>query len=783
MMAPPLRQDETGQLGHICARQYLSLPVTAMVIDALNLMMEHRQSCVVVLNDGCHRGIVTESDSIRLARDGIDLRATALGEVLVESRLLSVEASMDYREAYELMSRHRVRCMLVEAPNGSLLGVVTETHLLRRMGVEYFLEYKSLADIMTRHVITLTPADSLAEALDIMARSHISCVVVVESGVPVGMLSERDAVRCLALGVEPASSSLRGLMSSPVHSLNASTGVHLAVATMKELDIRRLVVVDDQRQLQGLVTVNDIVRGIQGRYVDLLKSVIARQANDLNEVRRRLAEKHLLDDLLYASSEIAIVATDLNYRVSFWNQRAEDCLGPRESAVLGRPLSTILSECGLDDGVFQVGSRLVPGIDAHRYPIALTREGLTRYFDVRVMGAWDSGRQLAGFVLTLRDITSEQNAVKALRESEEWLRAIFRNAAAGMAALDLPGGRIHRVNPELCRMTGYSEDELLTMSFRELLEAGERERFDATLQDSHQGAITECQVEHRCRTRSGPVNWLLISIGVVRDEQGQAVSAVLLLQDISEQRRAEQRRLAMAEQQRDTLIREVHHRIKNHLQGVIGLLRMHLSANQAHHEVLGAAVRQVETVAIVHGLLGRSEHSRLDLGDMVESIAKMVESLTHARIRRILPVALPVIQLLEDKAVALALVINELLVNAAKHSAGDHPEVTIEMQLQGEAVLLLVCNSGKLPVGFQYGVGDGLGTGLELVRSMLPRRAARLDISNRHGEEVCAQLQLLPPLVAQLAKAATAEAPAALKKQLILNEEQIKHLKEASILP
>ena len=83
---------------------------------------------------------------------------------------------------------------------------------------------------------------------------------------------------------------------------------------------------------------------------------------------------------------------------------------------------------------------------------------------------------------------------------------------------------------------------------------------------------------------------------------GQASQLLLVATDVTEQRAAEQARLQAAIAQREVLVREVHHRIKNNLQGVAGLLQQNAARRPEMADILSEAVGQVQAIAQVYGL-------------------------------------------------------------------------------------------------------------------------------------------------------------------------------------
>src|SRR3970040_1533417 len=93
-----------------------------------------------------------------------------------------------------------------------------------------------------------------------------------------------------------------------------------------------------------------------------------------------------------------------------------------------------------------------------------------------------------------------------------------------------------------------------------------------------------------------------------------------IAEDITDSKRAEQERLTHALRQRDALVREVHHRIKNSLQGVVGLLQLHARERPGMEEPIRAAIARVNSGAAVHGLYAGGDGGGVRLCDVVDAI-------------------------------------------------------------------------------------------------------------------------------------------------------------------
>ena len=259
-----------------------------------------------------------------------------------------------------------------------------------------------------------------------------------------------------------------------------------------------------------------------------------------------------------------------------------------------------------------------------------------------------------------------------------------------------------------------------------------------------EGVISLGQSATRELQRFG--RWWHIHLVPLRDTDNAVCRVLLLAQDITSIKAEQATQLARERALTRTLVREVHHRIKNHLQGLIGLLRRQSGSQFSHAELMDAAVAQIQSVATVHGLLARSGQTSIDFAALVEQIIAVTKTGSPIAVHFTLesaswqPMALS-----EEEAVPLAIAVGELLTNAIKHTA-DTNGAKVEGTLcnrAGRIVLTISNTPARLPEGFRLSGSTGSQSGLDLVQALLSRGRSELAIWP-DGNTVIARLSLIP---------------------------------------
>jgi len=178
-----------------------------------------------------------------------------------------------------------------------------------------------------------------------------------------------------------------------------------------------------------------------------------------------------------------------------------------------------------------------PGSQSYEIKIATRLGPRTTIYHKATFNGPDGA--VAGIIGTIIDVTGRKKAKRALREAEEQFRQTFELAASGIAQVDLQG-RFKQVNRSLCRILGYSAQELVGMTVKQISHPDDRSVTDAERSRMHAGDLEYVHFEKRYRRKDGSMVWVDLTVALVRDAEGQPAYEIAVFDDITERKRADE---------------------------------------------------------------------------------------------------------------------------------------------------------------------------------------------------------------------------------------------------
>jgi PAS domain S-box-containing protein len=448
------------------------------------------------------------------------------------------------------------------------------------------------------------------------------------------------------------------------------------------------------------------------------------------------------------SSQDAILSRSLDGTILTWNPGAERLFGYPAAEAIGRHYHFIvppelLQASSHSQALFEQGET----IRAYE-TLRIAKDGRRIQVSLRTSPIKSNEGSVRAVSAIVRDITQDKQAEQALRESEERFRQLAENIREVFWITTPSGDQLIYVSPAYAEIWGRSCESLYRnpQAWMESIHPDDLpavRNAQRRMPDGH-----ETDVEYRIIRPDGTLRWIRDRSYPMKRGDGTPLTCGIA-EDITARKRAEDERIAHAIHQRDALVREVHHRIKNHLQGIAGLLRNKAADNSAAAATIEAAVAQLQSVAVVYGLQSELAESGVPLCRMLEAICASGEGLSAARIVRGFAADAGRIRLAETEAVPVAVALNELVFNAIEHGTrrGATPAIEVALTEKKNSAEIRIVNRGTLPRRFDYARGIGTGTGLDLVKTLLGPSGSRLEYAARDGK-VEVMLSLRPPLVA-----------------------------------
>ncbi len=326
-------------------------------------------------------------------------------------------------------------------------------------------------------------------------------------------------------------------------------------------------------------------------------------------------------------------------------------------------------------------------------------------------------------LLCLEDVTDRSRADQALRESEARFRSFYELGLIGMWISTLDKG-FSQFNDRLCEILGWSRQELPVKSWSEMTHPEDLPADVALFEQVLSGVREGYSMDKRFIRKNGEVVYTSMSVRCVRNPDGSPNHFVGMMQDISDRKRSEEV-MSGSLREKEALLKEVHHRVKNNLQIVSSLLR--LQAAQIDHPMVAAALRdmrnRIRTMALLHENLYRSENlAQVNLAEYLQGVcAQLLRSMVSQPGLVRLEMNIAAVSLDVGQAVPCGLLINELVSNSLKHAfpQGRSGVVRVELQPVPEerSLRLRVSDDGAgLPPGFDLHAVHSLG--LQLVADL-----------------------------------------------------------------
>ena len=365
-------------------------------------------------------------------------------------------------------------------------------------------------------------------------------------------------------------------------------------------------------------------------------------------------------------------------------------------------------------------------------------------------GLITSALMMAGVILIsplfksmAEEITRRKKTEEALSESEKRLSSVTANLAEGIYVLD-KSGRLTFMNPEAERLLGWSLEELN--------EHGPHTLVHFRRPDGTPLPLEECRIHNVSKTgkvfsstdevfvrKDGTVFPISVITSPIR-ENGELIASVTVFQDFTEKKQLDDR-LKKSLSEKEILLREVHHRVKNNMMVISSLLRIRSKAfdEPKSLEIFRECQNRIGTMMKIYEKLYRApDLTRVNFNEYIRDLTiTLFDSYNIDPDRIGVELSLSDLPIDIEKAIPCGLIINELISNALKYGFPDGRSGVIRVSLRplDKATAELIVYNNGLEIPETIDIHSTETFGLQLVRLLAKQLGGEYRLKREHGTE------------------------------------------------
>jgi len=485
--------------------------------------------------------------------------------------------------------------------------------------------------------------------------------------------------------------------------------------------------------------------GTRGVNQDITELKMAEEA--LKEADQRLAD--IIDFLPDPT-----FAIDKNGRIIAWNRAMEEMTRVWSDAIMGkgnheyaipfygkRQPTLIDMVNAPEDEISKQYKNLKRSGKVLTAETEISLRGDVRTIWVKAGPLEDHEGNLVGAIETVRDITDMRKAEDALQNTKQELERIIESSPAAIIVLDFDG-RVLRWSPAAEKIFGWTEkevigklcpiippeyvDKILSKEFKQLRK-GKETIYHPLFKPFEVTAFR----------KDGSEVYMSLSVAPLYGASGKPEAVINVMVDLTERKEFEAK-LKKSLEEKEMLVKEIHHRVKNNLMIISSLLNLqsHYIKDKEALDVFKESENWAKSMAMIHERLYKSSDlKKIDFGDYIRSLTiDLYRSMVADPGRVKLDVDLEDLKIDINTVVPLGLIVNELVTNSMKYAFPNNKSGHIQVQLyrENEKIVLKVIDNGiGFPEDLDYKTATSLG--LELVNSLTTQIEGELELDRSQG--------------------------------------------------
>jgi PAS domain S-box-containing protein len=332
-----------------------------------------------------------------------------------------------------------------------------------------------------------------------------------------------------------------------------------------------------------------------------------------------------------------------------------------------------------------------------------------------------------------RDISRRKKVENALKKSEMKYRTIFENVQDMFYQTDNKG-IITEISPSVERYSGYKPSELIGRSV-ETLYSNPDDRQLLLKKIEENGEAVDYEI--KLKTKEDNVLYVSCNVHFLYDSSKNVIGVEGSLRDVTERKNIEiQLKDSLFE--KEMLLKEIHHRVKNNLMIISSLLNLQSSyiKDKESQEIFKESQNRAKSMALIHERLYQStDLKRIDFGDYIESLSSELFH-TYTTQNSIIELKINVEDIFLDinTAIPLGLIVNELITNSLKHAFpnGRNGEIDVNFHKKDDNYEFILMDNGVgFPDTIDYKNTESLG--MQIITNLTEQIDGKIELDNENG--------------------------------------------------
>ncbi len=341
------------------------------------------------------------------------------------------------------------------------------------------------------------------------------------------------------------------------------------------------------------------------------------------------------------------------------------------------------------------------------------------------------------------DTTELKQAAEALRKSEEQLRLIAESTTDNIAitTFDLKATYIY-VNPSVKSVLGYDPEDLIGKSFFDFIHPDDKKVLFPLLKKyiilktkklitGKEIPISE-RIEFRFKNKIGNWRYMQSTVNIVRKE------LLAVTRDITDSKLAEEKIKAQL-QEKEVLLKEIHHRVKNNMQIIVSLLRLqsYAAKDKKIEDMFNVAQNRIHSMAVIHEKLYKSKDlASIDFSPYIRSLTTHLMQTYQIDPKQItLKTDVKDVHLDINQGVPVGLLLNELVSNALKHAfpKGKKGEISLKFSVDKKGKKTLIVSDNGIGFPEKVNIRKPETLGIQLIKDLTRQIGGKLDLDTKAG--------------------------------------------------